>query len=213
MGRRIEDREPGQRINEPINLRSPVRRLPFGRRSRIVILVHGFNVDEESARGSFSQFRDNLAAFSNTLAQQIVYLYWPGHNRFLGPAFYPFSLRSAVRLASRLTGLLRDVRGLNGGSTELLLIGHSLGCRLILESLQRLSALGMANWINRVTIFLMAAAVPTRLVDVHGRLENGIGFAQRRFAFFRSATRPWVFPSRPDSLQLWTVGFVRKRSG
>ncbi len=73
--------------------------------------------------------------------------------------------------------------------TEVILIGHSLGCRLILEALSYIARQGAPR--GKVpAVLLMAAAVPVSLVELGGDLRAGLEFCPMRFILF--SHRDWV---------------------
>jgi hypothetical protein len=131
----------------------------LGRR-QVVLLVHGFNVSQEQARGSYDAvFRDALP--------DVVYFFWPGDThggRLISSASYPFQIQTARDSARRLADFLRGAFGPEGTPMLLSVVGHSLGCRLVLEAL-RLVVEEELDWPQVRLVCLMAAAVPTDLVE------------------------------------------------
>jgi hypothetical protein len=65
--------------------------------------------------------------------------------------------------------LSSELESANGVPVEVTFVAHSLGCRLILEVLRSKLENHQNNWQVRL-VFLMAAAVPVRLVEYDERL-------------------------------------------
>jgi esterase/lipase superfamily enzyme len=126
--------------------------------SRRVIVMHGFNVDDEAVTRDYQDFLAGLKAVASRLEPTVETLQWPGKFGYaqavdLATATYP------PVVADFLTDLAANHRG------EVVFIAHSLGCRLILETLLALPPVVQANLLPRTRLFLMAAAVPTVLFD------------------------------------------------
>jgi hypothetical protein len=128
-----------------------------------VIFVHGYNVSQADARESYARFRWWLEWFDTRV--RVLELHWPGnlHEKWGGAASassFPYKIDIAWRCGRRLAiWLMRQPPGV-----RFTLIGHSLGCRLVVEAvaiLRRFNA--MRRLIN---VCLMAAAVPVRHVEI-----------------------------------------------
>jgi hypothetical protein len=143
----------------------PGGRSLLGRR-HVVLLVHGFNVNQEDAVAGYNRLFTDLPA-------DVAHFLWPGDARG-GPVVsggsYPFQIRSAQESAVRLAELLKGAFGPEGGPASVSLVGHSLGCRLVLELLNQALA-SPARFPEFSVVALMAAAVPVALVDRGGGLE------------------------------------------
>lgn len=132
---------------------------------RQVILVHGFRSQRESSAKSYGAFRRTLRNFAPRLEASILTLRWPGH--------YPYwEAVNRVRqiYAPLLAGFLS--RSVDRANVRYVFIAHSLGCRLVLEALDRLSPRDRSALLPRIQLFLMAAAVPTERVAVGGELRD-----------------------------------------
>jgi hypothetical protein len=146
-----------------------------GRRD-VTILVHGYNNDRDDADRKWmhmhAQLRTRLPPAS---LRPLALLYWAGDHRFkpLSAAMYFAKVQVAVEvgqgLADRLAkaGAVRRIR--------VCFVGHSLGCRVVLEAIRGLRG---NPQVRLGDVLLMAAAVPAGLCatprryarhgDVHG---------------------------------------------
>jgi len=138
---------------------------------RLLILVHGFNVNAEEAEGTYDGFAemqriilgDTDGSFcEGRLAVRVL---WPGDADwgFASPFFYPWSIDRALRTAEVLAeSLCRAYR--SGLLFEIDIIAHSLGCRLALETIRCLHGKGGQQPAVR-RIVLMAGAVQTFMLS------------------------------------------------
>jgi hypothetical protein len=134
----------------------------------LVVLIHGFSVDEEAARTAYAQFRKNLPQENK---MQLTQFFWPGDAHVSGlmsKVLYPWmpdrAENAALRLVTYLAGPLSSQAQ---GTVNLYIVAHSLGCRLTLETLRILSTHGDKFRIKLVA--LMAAAVPIHAIKPNGR--------------------------------------------
>jgi hypothetical protein len=139
---------------------------------RVILFVHGFNNDTDDARKSFAHFQDRLALWSEGAADDVCWVYWAGDAAgplsILSPLIFPQSVGQALETGPRLATAIRALRGPGKTPCEVALVGHSLGCRVILEALLDLQRERTDNIITLA--FLMAAAVP---VDrINGRFAD-----------------------------------------
>lgn len=143
-------------------------------RRECVVLVHGYNNNDGEAAEAYLGFRDRqYALFSDTLApaleKRLGDVFWPGDADWPGPVdwldalVYPFALGRTTDAARVLAEALQRMPYLD----RVDLIGHSLGCRVALETVANLLEAGRPL-IGRVC--LMAAAVPCEAVESGGTL-------------------------------------------
>jgi pimeloyl-ACP methyl ester carboxylesterase len=142
--------------------------------------VHGFNNHYGEAATAFQGFRDQQyrrdpSLPSPTLETVLADAHWPGDAAW-GAAdlvdffVYPF----AVGTARKAGPILADFLGRMPNLEIVHFIGHSLGCRVVLETILALAA---RPQVGRVC--LMAAAVPVFQVEWGGRLESAMVRAQQ----------------------------------
>lgn len=101
--------------------------------TKLTLLLHGFNVNLAEGRSGLLKLADLLPS-----AQGIVAVLWPG-DHWVGPLSYSFEGRDADDAAFQLARFLHDsVRP----DARISILGHSLGCRVCMETVERLTALG-----------------------------------------------------------------------
>ena len=163
-------------------VRQESSRDPAGRRESVV-LVHGFNNHQGEAGSAYFGFRDRQyqkafptlipPAFEDILAD----MFWPGDAAWglfdvVDFLVYPAAVGTAREAAPRLARHLRSMPNL----LTVHFVGHSLGCRLVLETIADLAQNGGPH-VGKVC--LMAAAVPIFKVQEHGPLANAMRYAER----------------------------------
>ncbi|MBI4840263.1 MAG: alpha/beta hydrolase [candidate division NC10 bacterium] len=198
----------------------------LGRR-RILVLVHGYNNTEDDARQSYRVYAENLEAgpACDRLPDLGRFL-WPGDSAwgFLSALSYPWEIGDARQSASRLARFFAGVFGPEGGPTELNFVGHSLGCRLLLETLALVASGAVGGWPEVRRLCLMAAAVPVELVEATGRLEAAARWPRSLLLLFSpdDAVLHFAFPigqaaafalGEEDGLYLTAVGRHGQPSG
>jgi hypothetical protein len=103
------------------------------REPRVIFLIHGFNVDRASGQRNLTAFAATLTA-SATAA--IVAVLWPGDS-WANALSYPLEGNDADDTASELA---RYIKRILGAGTVLSFVTHSLGARVALETMKRLSS-------------------------------------------------------------------------
>lgn len=151
----VADIELGRSFRGELKVTRSEPRAPSTRR---VFLMHGFNVGDKGMVRDYRAFLKNLDEIAPNLQAQVETVQWPGE----------FAYWKAVDLARGeyarvFAGFVAGVAAEHDG--ELVFIAHSLGCRLIIETLLALSPHVRAEVMPRTRLFLMAAAVPTELFD------------------------------------------------
>ncbi|HTB11830.1 MAG TPA: alpha/beta hydrolase [Bryobacteraceae bacterium] len=169
---------PGWKVNVP-----PESMVLYG--SRLVLIVHGYNNDEDEAAHSYDILFESLRELvpNPDVLRSVWEVYWPGYVNISGKkrtalsAFsYPAQVRKAVRIGRALGSFLNSV-AVGRESMEVLFVAHSLGCRVVLETIRNLST---AN-VSVKAICLMAAAVPVTHVSSAGALRPAADAAEKRY--------------------------------
>jgi len=116
--------------------------------AEIVFLVHGFNVSRQAGTVALEALAANLPALGAGAAVAVL---WPGDSA-IGPLSYPFETDKADDSAVELAKFIADSLP---QKPRLSLVGHSLGCRVVMETVRQL-------WIRDIAVTqvcLMAAAI------------------------------------------------------
>jgi pimeloyl-ACP methyl ester carboxylesterase len=163
--------------------------------SRIIILVHGFNVDAENASKTYQDFLIRLQAQTWPAPLDSFGAFWGFHwpgdhrNRILSLLTFPVRVEVARSAGRELARLILDYLG---PDQEVFLVAHSLGCRVVLEALVEIAARkghpGQRKGASVQGTFLMAAAVP------YLKCGEGAPFYQAN----RDHPRNWVIHSVHD---------------
>ena len=162
-----------------------------------VVMVHGFNNTDGEAAYAYHGFRSRqIEAFGTTteaLNARLGDTFWAGDADwgwfdFADFGVYSRAIGHARQAAGELVALLQRMPNLG----EVEFIGHSLGSRVILETLHRLVAGGSAPRVRRVC--LMAAAVPME------KLEPGGDFYDTLLTLAANGTQLLIMHSRQDKV-------------
>lgn len=160
------------------------------RRSELVLLIHGFNVDACSAGCTYDRFLGNSI---RQLQDCSVLVYWPGDavsrfldadsrpglwSRIVSALHYPRQRQTAVESAQLLSTIISASLSPQR-VTNLTIVAHSLGCRVALELLLRLNALKQQRTLRVPLVVLMAPAVPRYAVTSGGSLHASLALADR----------------------------------
>lgn len=160
------------------------RGIPGTAGPELLLLIHGFNNHRAEAESAYAVFRQRQQStcrgpVGQALDDWAADVFWPGDAK--APGFldvadalcYPGALVAARdEVVPRLAEHLRRAEG---GVHRLHLVGHSMGARIALELIQQLQREG-GPAIGRVV--LMAAAVPTFMLQPGGRLEHATLWAE-----------------------------------
>ena len=189
---------------------------PYG---PIVIIVHGYNNDQDEAAASYRLLRENLREILEDNRQRLNHIwefYWPGYlpKGALLPSRLPTNLASAASYSyqeSKTTGLgksfasyIRKIPPRDPSSRpEVIFIAHSLGCRVVMETLRHLDAAP----VRVLGVCLMAAAVPVFKVEPAGDLRGGVEKPEKIYILYSPSdwVLHWAF--RPGQFLLHPTTF------
>lgn len=139
----------------------------------LIVLVHGYATPPHAAAREYGRFIDNLRA-QTALGRlpadiSVVRVLWPGSDP--NPAVSALSFSSRIDAAEdagrRLSQALTD-----SGATDLVVVGHSLGCRAVLELLVDLEFTTDPATVRLA--LLMAAAVPESACTPAGNFASDL---------------------------------------
>ncbi len=159
----VRDQPIGGSVLGPVRWRGRVS--PF-ECDKLIILIHGFNVSQQDATDGFTAFlrqlQIQLGPGPSAELPPVWAFYWPGdhENRIASKATY-FARVPVAQLAGQLLG---ELLARLSSKKKVILIGHSLGCRVLLEALAHLAdARETTRDVGAEVSFacLLAAAVPT----------------------------------------------------
>lgn len=164
--------------------------------SRAYILIHGFANSTAKANESY---RSLIREVENTIwpgridkRSPIFGYHWPSDhpNRFKSTASFSTRVGVATSAGHHLGALLETL----DSRTEVVLVAHSLGCRVALGALDYLKSGHSRRGATIRSVILMAAAVP---VDTCSGAEQFAGRYARRYTVLhsrRDRVLQWCFP-------------------
>ncbi|MEM9584655.1 MAG: alpha/beta fold hydrolase [Pseudomonadota bacterium] len=209
--------------NRRVDLEPRCHHKAIGRRNRYVFLVHGFAVSEAGARHAYWEYARALggldydADFHWTTLKPIG-VTWPGDTPSSLPmgnqANYAFRVRDGIESGRVFGGYLATLRAQHDvWQPEIVLIGHSLGCRLILEALETFA--DRNGDLTKVRVCLMAAATPEGLVagpvdPEETKLERA--FAGVRFSYVAYSLNDLVLQTAFEPGQFWARNLIKDAS-
>lgn len=163
----------GGKLLIPAEIRSTPDELT---RRECLVLVHGFNNTDSEASEAYLGFRNRQREIFSS-ADPDIYdhrfgdSFWPGDADWwsffdkVDFLVYPSAVHTAVHTGAELANALLRMPNLE----QVDFIGHSLGCRVVLEALLVLRAHAIPR-VRRVA--LMAAAVPSEMLEPRGRFYD-----------------------------------------
>lgn len=169
---------------------------------RVSFYVHGYNVSPPEGKKSFDRLLTNVRREARVDSRLSVpaldgaeawRVYWPAFARLgrdrstLSALTYPLHAREVEDWAEAFAGYLdREFGERNSTPAEVTFVGHSLGCRLILETLRTKLQFKHRNWTTRAVLF-MAAAVPVSMLEFDERLGRAALTSEVRFVAYSPA--------------------------
>ena len=145
-----------------------ITRMQLEAAQRLVLLIHGYNTDLGEAKASYRTLLQNLTKDAEAeLSRTDLFLgfFWPGdlQNRAASMGSYPWKVSTAIDAGKILGTWLAQLNE----KLQIVIIAHSLGCRVALEAISQLYALTLDERTKFPPIIsgvsLMAAAVPVRM--------------------------------------------------
>jgi hypothetical protein len=100
---------------------------------KITFLIHGYNVNRPDGKAALQRLAENLSVGDR---EAYVGVLWPG-DHWIGAVSYPVEGRDADDTAA---ALLRYIGDVIAPGAELSFVSHSLGARVILETVSKLPA-------------------------------------------------------------------------
>lgn len=164
---------------------------PEGRRN-LVLLIHGYANSQAAASASFDSCIANLekdaSQSHSNLLSPIFKFYWPGDTKLpvISQLSYPWEIEPAKDSAARLASFLQSLAGPDGTPVEIHFVSHSLGGRVVLETLKHFARAGSGSLVFR-SMSLMACAVPIHMAgDPTGLLLPALVPSRRQVLFSSS---------------------------
>lgn len=180
---------------------------PVPRQSRLILLIHGYNNSEKQAAAAYDRFFELAPA----LRSSAIAFFWPGDNPVLKGASYMWEFDNARASAALLRTFLQDQVAPSGSPLLVEIVCHSLGNRLGLEALLApLSTPHLSVVVSKMC--LMAAAVPTYMVQTGERLRPAVDTAQHTYVMFSEAD-PVLHHAFPVGQTLVREGFFPRAIG
>jgi pimeloyl-ACP methyl ester carboxylesterase len=150
----------------------------------ICLFVHGYNVEEPRALRSIRDLLRTMAdqrCLPSVLSSGLWVVFWRGYKETAGhelsalsPLTYSRHVRPAMDSGRALARYLLDLARVQPPQTpQIHVIGHSLGCRVVLEMLKECERSGLLRREHFPTVTLLAAAVPTYMLESPALLQRG----------------------------------------
>lgn len=142
---------------------------------QVTFLIHGFNVGDDEGRTSLSTLAKSL---TETLEDAIVFVLWPGDST-IGPLSYSFT--EGHQANDTAVQLMRRILEHITPSTKLNFVGHSLGCRVVLETIKNLhfEISGKPHFYPIKQVCLMAGAVDDYCLSIPEEYKSAIERVER----------------------------------
>ncbi len=144
-----------------------------GRRNAI-IFVHGYNTGYEDGLFRFAQFYSDIG-----LDDVPVHYSWPSAEKLLG---YGYDRDSMLYARDGFEATIRTV--LAAGAERVLIVGHSMGTMLVMETLREIAIAGNAAMRSRIGGVVLVS--PDIDVDVFRSQARRIGTLPQPFVIFSS---------------------------
>lgn len=138
---------------------------------RRILMIHGCNTTEFHGQRVTAAMREALTERCAALEGQVLTVTWPGDVRWWrgGLAAYSAMETTSVAAGEKLSEYLKAEYEDGDGAGELVVVAHSLGCRVALEMVAALVKDGRPERLKTIVLVLMAAAVA---VDMHSLIAG-----------------------------------------
>lgn len=180
----------GTSVAPQVTTEWPLPGLPFVPTETTVIFIHGYNNAHAEARYKYAVFRD-LIHQGFGVTTPVIEFHWPGNERwgFLSFLSYPTEVQAAIGSGQRLAAWIASL----APNARLIAVTHSMGGRVLLETVRTLRAQGAAD--RLVGACMMAGAVRVDQVAA-GTLGPITGEAMRWRVLFSGADKVlhYAFP-------------------
>lgn len=157
------------RISKEINTKGYLR---YSDRN-LIVLIHGFNVNQFEAKKSYSDLSNNLEniGVKKRITNRFCGFFWPGNlNNFLSKPSYRMQVNKSKKIAIKLSDYLVKL-SIKYPKIKFTFFAHSLGCRLLLEAIKNGYGNGLFSDNKIPLVCLLAAAVPVYRVKENGSLH------------------------------------------
>jgi len=133
----------------------------------------------------YDRFVEDFGPRAQSLKDEVVFVFWPGDETFppISDLCYLWKVPKAKAVGRLFAGCLHALRSPRDTPCDVVLIAHSLGCRLVLETCSALAQLEPRTG-HRIRLILMAAAVPVGLVAGQGYLRPAVGGVDQAVVFY-----------------------------
>lgn len=199
MPNELSVRKPGEVVAQDLEDRGL---LQDREADRLLILIHGYQNSEDKARRSFERFQDGLRAVAGARARTIGttwYFHWPGSHP-VGPISvltYSNKVSAAALSGERLA---RQWLAYRKRHQEVVIVAHSLGCRVAVEAIKTIQLMRKEPYGYRgahvQAVFLLAAAVPVSLCVPGESFSRPFDEHSREHAFHSRSDRVLQRPFR-----------------
>lgn len=155
------------------NLSKALKARPKGRRE-VVVFIHGFNNNFAEGLYRFAQLSNDMA-----LSNPTVHYSWPS---VASPLGYGYDRDSLLFARDGLEELLENIN--SAGAEQILLVGHSMGALLTMETLRQMAIADQRNFSRKISGVILIS--PDIDVDVFRRQVAKIGPLPQPFVIFTS---------------------------
>jgi len=152
---------------------------------RFALLIHGWGVRVEAQAKSYGRLLDQIARLDGDVASSLLTVSWPSKD------FYRPALGVAAHAAMALQEKLCDSALPFERARELIIIGHSMGCRVALELAKLLK---QNRFRPEIRLFLMAPAVPVPLMGPGAALHEAAVRSERSVVYFSMTDQAFLVP-------------------